>query len=326
MGKGATARVYRSQTRDEPTETALALKIFSRSPSNVKALAKLEDEAHCMSRVVHPSVVRLHTFSMAAQIHRQGIDSRPSLAPVLAMELASNGELFPFLSAPFSIAASRSIFRQLLDALHACHSAGICHRDVSLMNILVTHSFNLKLGDFGHAAEIPTGPSPPLLQGSCGTGVYAPPEVVAGRPHNGIKVDVWAAGVVLFIALTGHPPWSVAAPQDWFFAAFTQGREGDFWKAHSRSSPNIPTEVVDLLTDILTDSNRRPTVSWLQSHPWLCGSEGEYVDRLKEEDKAELVAELKFRSRVMGKTRAGGVPGNRGCDVDGLRLNGVIQR
>ena len=42
-----------------------------------------------------------------------------------------------------------------------------------------------------------------LLRTECGTRGYMAPEVVARRPYEGAPVDVWSAGVILFIMLAG---------------------------------------------------------------------------------------------------------------------------
>ncbi|CAM9322061.1 unnamed protein product [Choristocarpus tenellus] len=309
MGKGATASVRRA--RDQASGEEVAMKVFSKLPGLV-ALDRLEGEARCLSRINHTSVIGLRGASKAAQLI-QGGQQKVQRVPVLALELASNGELFPFIATGGALpgAAARAVFRQLLDALDACHKASICHRDVSLMNIMVDNNFNLKLGDFGHAVQIPAGQSPTLIRGSCGTGVFAPPEILTGKAHNGFKVDVWAAGVVLFIALTGHPPWSAASPSDcWYSVLIHEGTDA-FWAAHCRTSPNIPHGAMDLLSDIFTvDQHSRPSLAWVQTHAWLCRDEGR-------EDNATLIAELKRRSKEMKKTMAGATGSDREGSTQG---------
>lgn len=47
------------------------------------------------------------------------------------------------------------------------------------------------------------------------------PEIIARKPYNGAEVDMWSAGVVLFIMLCGSPPFEVAARSDWWFNAIS---------------------------------------------------------------------------------------------------------
>ena len=63
-------------------------------------------------------------------------------------------------------------------------------------------SKSLKLGDFGLAQVV----SEPLFT-VCGTPTYVAPEILAETGY-GVKVDVWATGVIMYILLVGFPPFS----------------------------------------------------------------------------------------------------------------------
>lgn len=59
----------------------------------------------------------------------------------------------------------------------------------------------LKLADFGLACEV----TEPLFA-VCGTPTYVAPEILMETGY-GLKIDVWAAGIILYILLCGFPPF-----------------------------------------------------------------------------------------------------------------------
>ncbi len=102
---------------------------------------------------------------------------------------------------------ARVLIRQLVSAVAHMHSRGICHRDIKLQNILLenmddTHA-QLKLIDFGFAARF-LGVTP--LKTRCGTPYATAPEVY--REEYDERCDVWSVGVVTYVLLSGHRPFS----------------------------------------------------------------------------------------------------------------------
>lgn len=96
-----------------------------------------------------------------------------------------------------------AVFYQLIQAVAHCHRLGVAHRDIKPDNILFDERNRLKLADFGSAELFKDGE---LMSGVVGTPYYVAPEVLAGRGYCE-KVDVWSAGVVLYIMLAGFPPF-----------------------------------------------------------------------------------------------------------------------
>ncbi|KAJ0036002.1 hypothetical protein Pint_24594 [Pistacia integerrima] len=125
----------------------------------------------------------------------------------MVLELCDSQDLYHHLinKGILSESESKSIITQLLQAISHMHKLGIVHRDIKPDNILFSSGNIVKISDFG-SAEFFNNESEELMRGVVGTPYYVAPEVVAGRDYNE-KVDIWSAGVVLYIMLAGFPPF-----------------------------------------------------------------------------------------------------------------------
>lgn len=103
----------------------------------------------------------------------------------------------------FSEPEAAAVMSQLMEAVAHCHRLGVAHRDIKPDNVLFDGWNRLRLADFGSAEILKDGEP---MSGVVGTPYYVAPEVLAGRDY-GEKVDVWSAGVVLYIMLAGYPPF-----------------------------------------------------------------------------------------------------------------------
>ena len=85
------------------------------------------------------------------------------------------------------------------------HSRKVIHRDLKLGNLFLTDKMQLKVGDFGLAAQV-------FYQGEkkrtvCGTPNYLAPEVLEAGGGHSYEVDHWSIGVILYTMLNGRPPF-----------------------------------------------------------------------------------------------------------------------
>ncbi|KAJ4846699.1 hypothetical protein Tsubulata_031971, partial [Turnera subulata] len=173
----------------------------------------VKNEIEIMSKLSgHPNVVNLEAvYEEDDHVH-------------LLMELCAGGELFHWLEkyGKFSEYDARVIFRQLMQVVQYCHDNGTIHRDLKPENILLATKSSLspiKLADFGLATYIKPGEALTFilviscmisipshnLHGTVGSPFYIAPEVLAGG-YN-LAADVWSAGVILYILLSGMPPF-----------------------------------------------------------------------------------------------------------------------
>uniref|UniRef100_UPI003980E4A0 protein kinase domain-containing protein n=1 Tax=Salmonella sp. s55004 TaxID=3159675 RepID=UPI003980E4A0 len=99
----------------------------------------------------------------------------------LLLDYLPNGDLQQFISTQghLSEEESRRIFHQLMDAITYLHSLDIAHRDIKCDNIYFDENYNIKLGDMGFAC---LSNDDMLLTETCGSYVYAAPEILEGEP------------------------------------------------------------------------------------------------------------------------------------------------
>lgn len=161
----------------------------------------------------------------------------------------------------------------MLSSLHYLHSNGVTHRDLKPENILMDDQFNLRIADFGFAAPIEGRDGSGQLHTKLGTESYMAPEIHAKQPYTGQAVDLFAAGIILFIMITGHPPFSSAQPNDRFYKFISGNRADVFWRSHSRNNPKgFSEEFKNMLTCMFQlISSQRLSMADCVGHAWMKG-------------------------------------------------------
>jgi len=193
IGRGAMAEVRSAQ--DVRLARAVAVKLLQTSLSMQReARLRFEEEARAVARLSDPDVVAVY-------------DSGEHLGrPYIVMELLPGRTLHDELrEGPLAEARAREVIVRVLRALRAAHRAGVIHRDIKPANILLTASGDAKVADFGIAKV--AGSTDLTATGLLlGTPSYLAPECVSGHAAT-VASDLYAAGVVLYEALSGRRPF-----------------------------------------------------------------------------------------------------------------------
>jgi serine/threonine protein kinase len=107
-----------------------------------------------------------------------------------------------------------------------------------------------------------------LPQGTCGKWIYMSPEICRDKePFDGFAVDVWASGVILFLMLTGFPPWDRASPTDERFKYMTAGY---LVQMLTEWNLGLSPDALDLLQRMLfLDPKDRLSLDQVRAHPWM---------------------------------------------------------
>ncbi|XP_072955158.1 calcium and calcium/calmodulin-dependent serine/threonine-protein kinase-like isoform X2 [Typha angustifolia] len=266
--------------------------------------ALLTNEILVMRRIVenvspHPNVINLYdVYEDMNGIH-------------LVLELCSGGELFDRIVAHerYSEYEAAVVVHQITSGLAALHKAGIVHRDLKPENCLFLdrseHS-TLKIMDFGlSSVEDFTDPIVALF----GSIDYVSPEALS-RQRVSSASDMWSLGVILYILLSGCPPFHAPTNQDkqQRILAGEFSFEDQTWKTISSSAK-------DLISSLLSvEPYKRPTASDLLRHPWVIGDsakqdlmDSEVVSKLQSFNarrklRAAAIASI-LSSKVMLRTK-----------------------
>lgn len=192
------------------------------------------------------------------------------------MRYCQGGELFDFIdeNGPLTNSQAKRMFKQLLAGLQRLQELGIGHRDMSLENILYDQNEIYVIIDFGMCLRLKPHPSLPgqwcsiNRQQICGKKNYIAPEVLREDPiFNPMVADIWAAGIILFIVLTGVPPIDKATHADIRYSMICEGR---LQEMVNNWNIDMEPQVVDLIQRLLrSDPMERLTIPEILEHAWL---------------------------------------------------------
>ncbi|XP_029949696.1 serine/threonine-protein kinase DCLK2 isoform X2 [Salarias fasciatus] len=239
---------------ERSTGKEFALKIIDKAKCSGKEHL-IESEVAVLRRVKHPNIIMLI----------EEVDTPTEL--YLVMELVKGGDLFDAItsSAKYTERDASIMVYNLAGALKYLHSMSIVHRDIKPENLLVFEypdgTKSLKLGDFGLATVV-EGP----LYTVCGTPTYVAPEIIAESGY-GLKVDIWAAGVITYILLCGFPPFrSDNNLQEDLFDQILLGRL-DFPSPYWDNITDSAKELIGKMLQVNVEA--RYTAQDVLSHPWV---------------------------------------------------------
>ena len=251
LGKGGYGKVY--EVKNKKTGEIRACKHLSKL--NVKDLEKFRREIEIMKKMDHPNIIKIYEV----------FESERSL--YIIMEECKGGEIFDRIiehiqnKQMYSEKDAANIFQQVMSCIQYCHNQNICHRDLKPENLLYLNPGSekdnrIKVIDFGLSQACDR------LKTKVGTAYYVSPEILNGKYTH--LCDIWSAGVILYILLSGDPPFN--GPNDNAISNKVAQMKFTFpenkWK-------NISSEAKDLINHMLVPEEKRFTASQVLEHDWF---------------------------------------------------------
>jgi predicted Ser/Thr protein kinase len=201
IARGGMGVVYRA--RQKSLNRIVALKIILAGEFASSAdIQRFHTEAEAAANLDHPGVVPIyevgefegrHYFSMG-YVEGQSLAAKVAQGPLPPREAAQ-------------------LLKAVAEAIQYAHQKGVIHRDLKPANILLDSTGRPRVTDFGLAKRVEGGSQVTRSGQILGTPSYMPPEQAAGGAIVPAS-DVYAMGAVLYVLLTGRPPFCAAEPLD----------------------------------------------------------------------------------------------------------------
>ena len=251
LGKGGYGKVY--EVKNKKTGEIRACKHLSKL--NIKNLEKFRREIEILKKMDHPNIIKLfEVFESDRSIY-------------LIMEECKGGEIFDKIiehiqnKEMYSEKDAADIIQQVMSCIRYCHNHNICHRDLKPENILYLYNGSvndnrIKIIDFGLSQE------KDKLVSKVGTAYYVSPEILKGKYTE--LCDIWSAGVILYILLSGDPPFN--GPNDSIIYQKISELKYSFpenkWK-------NISKEAKNLISHMICPEKERYNAEQVLNDPWF---------------------------------------------------------
>ena len=253
LGAGSFGQVYRIIHKE--TNASYACKKINKKSISNKDRFKVEIDL--LKATDHPYIVKLY------ELYEDNFNL------YLVMEECKGGELFDKLAQRaknknmYSESEAAEIMIKIMGAINYCHSHGVCHRDLKPENILLTDNNDLgtiKIADFGLSRIFSNDNK--IMTSVVGTTYYMAPEVLRSKYTE--KCDIWSLGCILYIMLSGRPPFHSKNEEDLIKKIKS--------KSYSFNYPefqNISKEAKDLITKMLCDEDKRLSAQEVINHNWF---------------------------------------------------------
>ena len=246
---------------------------------------RIEREIKILKNLRHNNIVHLYDVKETAS------------SLYIIMEYIQGKELFDYIVGKkrLSEIEACNFYQQIISGIEYLGKIRVVHRDLKPENLLLDNKKNIKIVDFGLSNIYPNNE---LLKTACGSPCYAAPEMINGELYNGLEVDIWSSGIVLYAMLCGYLPFE-DGDNEVLYKKITNGK----FKTPRFLSENCK----DILHKILNvDPKKRFTIKQIKKHPWfnlinprINMSEGlllnVYIVPIDEKILDEMVNEFKFK-------------------------------
>ncbi|KAG7573761.1 Protein kinase domain [Arabidopsis suecica] len=188
-----------------------------------------------------------------------------SVAVHMVMELCRGGELFDRIveRGHYSERKAAHLAKVILGVVQTCHSLGVMHRDLKPENFLFVNDHEdspLKAIDFGLSMFLKPGEN---FTDVVGSPYYIAPEVL--NKNYGPEADIWSAGVVIYVLLSGSAPFWGETEEE----IFNEVLDGEL-DLSSDPWPQVSESAKDLIRKMLErNPKQRLTAQQVLCHPWI---------------------------------------------------------
>lgn len=260
LGRGAVGEVRLGFRVSDMSR--VAIKIIGKGMTSASSTSdSLMNEVKILKSVNHPCVIKLEDV----------IETEDNL--FLVLELAEGGDCFDKIKekSRFNEEEAKLIFYQIASAIEHLHKNNICHRDLKPENILISTPGDdkncplVKVTDMGLSKLVDLDT---VLKTICGTPMYIAPEVltVAILGNYTFKVDCWSLGVILYILLSGAPPFS----QDYCGIPIREQILSGKFVFYTKFWHGVSEQAKDLVSNLLkVNPEQRLSAEEILKHPWM---------------------------------------------------------
>ncbi len=275
-GNGSSGTVFLAENKNNKNK--YAIKIFKNKESDFKNEISILEK---ISAINCPYIINLIEYGEGLV----KINSKEESKQYIVLDYASKGELFDYIYSSqkgLNEKYAKLIFGKILRGVQTLHKSGICHRDLKMQNILLDDSFNPKICDFGFATDISGEDGSGKLNKFLGTVNYAAPEIFLRLPYDGIKVDIFSLGVILFNLVTKKLGFIRAYKNDPYYIYIMRKNYKTYWEKISKEIGEISDELKDLFLKMVSfNPEERPNIDEILNHSWMKETEDLNKDEYK---------------------------------------------
>ncbi|CAG9332760.1 CDPK1_58 [Blepharisma stoltei] len=252
IGVGGFGTVF--EVRDKRSGLRRAMKEIPKDNLDEAKFQKMIEEVELVKNMDHPNIMRIYEVIETSRFY------------YVITELLDGGELFEKLTKQrrFTEKQAAKYLRDIMSALNYCHKQGIVHRDIKPENLVFEFpddNSNLKVIDFAISHKINQEEKITVINGTLW---YMAPEILIDHTYDE-KCDIWSAGVILFIMLSGSPPFMGETE-----AEIISNIKNHYPKLNSQIWFFMTEECKDLLRRMLTiNPKERLTAEEVLAHPWI---------------------------------------------------------
>jgi serine/threonine protein kinase len=203
IATGGFGNIYEARHLDHRGTAAVKV-LHPRFAASPEMRGRFEREVDALRQLAHPNIVRLLDAGVT-----------PEGAPFLCMERLVGETLAARIerTGPLPFDQVLAICRVVCDALAFTHARGMVHRDINASNVFVCGDLErIVLLDFGIAKSLDSAmPELTAAHETVGTPNWMAPEQIRGQRVD-VRSDVYAVGALLFLVLTGQPPFNDPSP------------------------------------------------------------------------------------------------------------------